>query len=59
MIVREKVKKRKKCGIPWWFIVDSVNGVGGFSFGCFLIIVLKCFIFCDRRAKEFKVSSIW
>ena len=39
--------------------MDSINGVGGFSFGSFLIIVLKCFIFCDRRAKEFKVSSIW
>ena len=28
---------------------------GGFSFGCFLIYVLKCFSFCVRRAKEFKV----
>ena len=29
---------------------------GGFSFGCFLFVILKCFIFSDRRAKEFKVS---
>ena len=29
--------------------------IGGFSFGWFLIVILKCFSFCDRRAKEFKV----
>ena len=28
---------------------------GGFSFGCFLIVIFKSFSFCDRRAKEFKV----
>ena len=31
--------------------------IGGVSFGYFLIVDLKCFIFCDRRAKEFKVSK--
>ena len=31
--------------------------IGGFSFGWFLIVTLKCFSFCDRRAKEFKVSK--
>ena len=30
---------------------------GGFSFGCFLVVILKCFSFCDRQAKEFKVSK--
>ena len=29
--------------------------IGGFNFGCFLIVVLKWFIFCDRRAKELEV----
>ena len=28
---------------------------GGFSFGWFLIAILKCFGFYDRRTKEFKV----
>ena len=27
---------------------------GGFSFGWFLIVILKCISFCDRRAKVFK-----
>ena len=31
--------------------------IGGFSFGWFLIVILKCISFCDRRAKEFKVSE--
>ena len=26
--------------------------------GCFVILILKCFIFCDRQAKEFGVLSI-
>ena len=29
--------------------------IGGVSFGCFVIVILKCFIFWDRRAKEFGV----
>ena len=31
--------------------------IGGFSFGWFLTVMLKCISFCDRRAKEFKVSK--
>ena len=30
---------------------------GRFSLGCFLIVTLKCFRFCVRRAKEFKVLT--
>ena len=30
---------------------------GGFSFGCFLIAILKCFSLYDCQAKEFKVSK--
>ena len=29
--------------------------ISGFSFGCFLIVILKWFSFCVRRAKELKV----
>ena len=31
------------------------QSIGVFSFGWFLISILKWFSFCDRRAKEFKV----
>ena len=45
------------CGDLLRFVgVTSVRQLfGGFSFGCFLVVMLKCFHFCDRRAKEFKV----
>ena len=37
--------------------MTSINRIiGGFSFD-WLIVILKCFSFCDRRAKEFKVSK--
>ena len=29
--------------------------ISGVSFGCFVIVILKCVVFCDRRAKEFGV----
>ena len=29
--------------------------IGGFSFSWFLIVILQCISFCDRRTKEFKV----
>ena len=41
------------CGLLEWQVSDGC--LGAFSFGCFLILVLKCFIFCDRRAKELEV----
>ena len=42
------------CGLLQWQVSDGC--FGGFNFGCFLIVALKCFIFCDHRAKEFKVK---
>ena len=45
------------CGDLWWIIgVRGINRlIGGFSFGCFLIVTFKCINFCDRRKKKFKV----
>ena len=37
------------CGYPFKQLI------GGFSFGWFLIVILKWISFCVRRAKEFKV----
>ena len=32
---------------------------GEFNFGCFLIEVFKCFIFCDCRTKELEVLKYY
>ena len=47
------------CGDLLWISISVTSIkqlIGGFSSGWFLIVVIKCFSFCDRRAKEFKVS---
>ena len=45
------------CGDLLWIIsVTSMKQlIGGFSFGWFLIVILTCITFCDRRAKKFEV----
>ena len=45
------------CGDLLWMISATriKRSVGGLSFGWFLIYILKCFSFCVRRAKEYKV----
>ena len=35
------------------------RSIGGFIFGSFLIVILKCVCFCDQRSKEFKVSKVF
>ena len=49
------------CGELLWIVSATriKRSIGGFSFGWFLIVILKCISFCDRRAKEFKVWSIF